>query len=266
MRHAEAMRRIATLLVVTLLAAACGDDSTDTDAGATTSAPPASTTSTVAPTTTSAPTTTAPATTSTTEAPDELPGEPFDLMPAAGATLVVHGVAHDDVLNVRHIPGTDGDIIATLDPLADDVAFAGRARLLPNSIWWEITTADGVTGWVSAAFTAAQGPTNDITAFIVDQIGYVSGESIEAVGLEIAEAITEEEYVQRIVIAVPASEGDLAEVTYDVVGLGDDAASGQRLHIFLVDEEDNGTWTLRTVEATTMCHSHRGTSPEGLCS
>ena len=259
------------LLAVAALAAACSSDPTDTGAGTSTSAPAESTTSTAAPTTTGGPTTTvatttvAPTTTTTTEAPEELPGEAFDLMPQPGATLAVHGVAHDDVLNVRHIPGLTGDIIATLDPLANDVTFAGRARLLPNSIWWEITTAGGVTGWVSAAFTAAEGPTNDVTAFIVDQVGYVSGDSIEAVGLEIAESVSEEEYVQRIVIAVPASEGDLAEITYDVVGLGDDAVSGQRLHIFLIDEEDNGTWTLRTVEATFMCHSHRGTSPEGLC-
>jgi hypothetical protein len=266
------MRRISAVLFVVLLAASCSSDSSETGAGTSTSSSTtaAPTTTAVAPTTTAAPTTAAPATTAapstTTEAPDDLPGEAFDLLPRAGAVLAVHGVAHDDVLNVRDLPGLTGDIVTTLDPLANDFAFAGRARLLPNSIWWEITTADGVTGWVSAAFTAAEGPTTDSTSFIVDQIGYVSGDSIEAVGLVVAESITDEEYVQRIVVAVPASEGDLAEITYDVVGLGDDAVSGQRLHIFLVDEDDNGTWTLRTVEATFMCHSHRGTTAEGLCS
>ncbi len=264
------MKRLSLLLAVATLSVACGSDSSDTSADTTTttttSEAPESTTTTDAPTTTAAPTTTVTSTTTTTEAPEDLPGEDFDLMPANGAALVVHGVAHDDVLNVRHIPGMTGDIIATLDPLADDLTFAGRARHLPNSIWWEITTADGVTGWVSASFTAAQGNTQDITVFIVEQIGYVTGDSIEAVGLEVAEAMTEEEYVQRIVIAVPASEGDLGEITYDVVGLGDDSVSGQRLHIFLTDEAGDGTWTLRNVEATYMCHSHRGTSDEGLCS
>jgi hypothetical protein len=189
-------------------------------------------------------------------------------MPEPGAMLVVLGVAHDDVLNVRHLPGLTGDIIATLDPLADDFMFAGRARRLPISIWWEITTADGVTGWVSGAYTAAEGVTDDTTAEIVAQIGHPSGDSIEAVGLEIAESVVpdgEEEYVQRIVIVVAASEGTLGEITYDVVGVGDDAVRGQRLHIFLVDEDDNGTWTLHTVETTVMCTSHRGTNPDGLC-
>ena len=164
-------------------------------------------------------------------------------MPKPGAMLVVLGVAHDDVLNVRHLPGLTGDIIATLHPLADDFMFAGRARQLPSSIWWEITTADGVTGWVSGAYTAAEGVTDDTTAEIVAQIGHPSGDSIEAVGLEVAESVVpdgEEEYVQRIVIVVAASEGTLGEITYDVVGVGDDAVRGQRLHIFLVDEDDNG--------------------------
>lgn len=254
-----------------LLAASCSSDSSDIGAGTSTSSSTTTAAPTTAgPTTTLAATTAPPATTAapstTTEVPDDLPGEAFDLMPQTGALLAVHGVAHDDILNVRDLPGLTGDIVATLDPLANDFAFAGRARLLPNSIWWEITTADGVTGWVSAAFTAAEGPTTDSTAFIVDQIGRPSADSIEAVGLEVAESITDEEYVQRIVISVAPTEGDLGEITYDVVGLGDDAVSGQRLHIFVVDEEGNGTWTLRTVEATSMCHSHRGTTPEGLCS
>ena len=195
-----------------------------------------------------------------TGAPEELPGEEFDIMPHPGAMLVVLGVAHDDVLNVRHLPGLTGDIIATLHPLADDFMFAGRARQLPSSIWWEITTADGVTGWVSGAYTAAEGVTDDTTAEIVAQIGHPSGDSIEAVGLEVAESVVpdgEEEYVQRIVIVVAASEGDL--------GGGGDAISGLRLHIFLVDEDDNGTWTLHTVETTVMCDSHRGANPDGLC-
>jgi hypothetical protein len=120
-----------------------------------------------------------------TGAPEELPGEEFDIMPHPGAMLVVHGVA---------------------------------------------------------------------------QIGHPSGDSIEAVGLEIAESVVpdgEEEYVQRIVIVVAASEGDL--------GGGGDAISGLRLHIFLVDEDDNGTWTLHTAETTVMCDSHRGANPGGLC-
>lgn len=270
MRDAGVMRRMSVVLLVALLAASCSSGSSETGAVSSTSSSTTAAPTTAAPTTTTAPTTTAPATTAapttTTEAPVDLPGDAFDLMPRTGAVLAVHGVAHDDVLNVRDLPGLTGEIISMLDPLADDFTFAGRARLLPNSIWWEITTADDVTGWVSAAFTAAEGSTTDSTSFIVDEIGRPSGDSIEAVGLEVAESITEEEYVQRIVVAVAASEGDLAEITYDVVGLGDDAVSGQRLHIFLVDEEDDGTWTLRTVEATFMCHSHRGTTSEGLCS
>jgi hypothetical protein len=60
-----------------------------------------------------------------------------------------------------------------------------------------------------------------------------------------------EEPESDIVLTSAPDVGDLGEVTYDVVGLGDDAVRGVRLHVFgqPVDE----AFTLHTVEMTALC-------------
>ena len=56
--------------------------------------------------------------------------------------------------------------------------------------------------------------------------------------------------------------GDLGEVTIDVVGLADDSILGYRLRVFAHPPENNGDFTLKTVERTLLCR--RGVSGE-LC-
>ncbi len=56
--------------------------------------------------------------------------------------------------------------------------------------------------------------------------------------------------------------GDLGEVSYDLVGLGDDATWAMRLVIF--GQKNNGSgFSLMSVEATSYCM--RGLTQEGLC-
>ena len=110
------------------------------------------------------PTTTVPPTSTT------LPGEAFDIGPQAGDVVAVVGVAHDDVLNVREVPGASTAIVATLDPLADDVVATGRHRLLPSSIWSEVQ-ANGVTGWVNSSYLGYLGGVDDLTSWVVSQMG-----------------------------------------------------------------------------------------------
>jgi len=48
----------------------------------------------------------------------ELPGEPFDFeIPRAGDRMAVVGVAHDDVLNLRALPGANQPIVERVGPL-----------------------------------------------------------------------------------------------------------------------------------------------------
>lgn len=79
-------------------------------------------------------------------------------------------------------------------------------------------------------------------------------------GLIVAESVASEEPESDIVLVVNESLGDLGEVTYDVIGLGDDATAGLRLHVF--GEPVSDGFSLTAVEVTPLCG--RGVS-QGLC-
>lgn len=262
------------LAVVTMVAVACGDsDPGGTVDGSTTMvtvdlAPISEVSSTTAEaaattsTTTTRPTsTTTAARTPPTVAPPTvaggsggedtaLAGEPFDLHPPSGAVLGVVGVAHDDVLNVREFPGLTA-IVARLAPTEDNVVSEGEGRLLSDSIWWK-TTAGGATGWVNSRYLAYLGDVEDLTYAVVRDHGvYPTGPNMEVLGRTVAETLASDDPPSSIVMSVAPTSGDLGEVTYDVIGLGDDAQVGWRLHVFGTPE--GGGFTLKSVEATALC-------------
>ena len=213
-------------------------------------APTSTTSQEVPPTTVDTPPTLVPPTTTTSNPEAELAGEPFDVHPPRGAVLGVVGVAHDDVLNVRESPGMTG-IVAALAPTADGVVSEGEGRLLPSSIWWKVT-ADGATGWVNARYLAYLGPAGDLTYAVVGDHGvYPTGATMEGLGLTVAEMLASDDPPSTIVMSVAPTVGDLGEVTYDVIGLGDDAQAGWRLHVFGTPED--GGFTLKGLEATALC-------------
>lgn len=237
-----------------LLMGGCGGSGANTTS--TTSAATA-TSSTTIPTTTS----TLAGTTTTSE--EELPGEPIDFGPRAGDEVAVVGVAHDDVLNVRDAPGTDSEIVAELASTATGLIATGRARSLPESIWFEIDV-DDVTGWVSSAFVGYLGLTDDATAEVIAALGETPGaETMLDLGLVVAEVMASDEPPSRIVMSVAPVVGDLGEVTYDVVGLGDDALGGVRLHVFGEAAEGGEGFILSNVERTVICS--RGVTDDGFC-
>ena len=251
------------VFVLVFVVAACGDDAGSADTTVVTTTSLAATSITTAPTTTTtAPTTTttttaAPTTTttSTTVAPTTttLPGEPIDVPPWRGDIVGVVGVAHDDVLNVRAAPGINQIIVATLDPLEDDVLVLGNARSLPNSIWTQVEI-HGVTGWSNISFLAYLGDTDDITARLVNDLGETPrAETMLDLGLIVAEALASLEPPSRIVMSVAPTVGDLGEVTYDVIGLGDDSLHGVRLHVFGTPDEGGEGFVLKAVERTQLC-------------
>ena len=189
-----------------------------------------------------------------------LPGEPFD-GPPAGSRLAVVGVAYDDVLNVRSVPGVDDAIIAELAPTDDDVVLSGRARLLPSSIWFELERDGG--GWVNASYLAFLGGTDDITSQVVSQLGErPTAETMLDLATIVAGARASNDPPSQVVTVVAPTVGDLGEVTVDVVGLGDDAVRGERLVVFATPDEGGESFTLRTVERTLLCG--RGAS-DGSC-
>lgn len=214
-------------------------------------------------TTVTSPATTVPAEPSTTAVPEPtttLPGEPVRGFATVGDELAVVGISHDDVLNVRAGPGISFAPIAGLDPTGTAVA-TGAARDLGLVVWYEVST-DGTTGWVNSRFMAFLGATDDATARVVDRLGaYPSAGSMDELGRIVAGSQASTEPPSVVVMTV-GPIGDLGEVTYDVIGLGDDSVYGYRLHVF--GEPVGDGFSLHTVERTALCG--RGvTSGNGSC-
>jgi len=206
-----------------------------------------------------------PPATTTTEVPSTttLPGEAFDIGPREGDVVAVVGVAHDDVLNLRDGPGVGYEPLLGLDPLADDLVATGRHRLLESSIWTELT-ANGVTGWVNSSYIGYLGGVDDLTSWVVAQLGGVpEAETMLDLGTMIAESFRQDEGGFRAEMVIPPTVGDLGEITFDVVGLLDDSQLGWRLHIFGQPTAGGEGFSLKSVEATAFCG--RGVTDQGFC-
>ncbi len=251
------------VVVATAILAACspgseegGESTTSTSIVTSTTTTGDSTTSTGAATTTSGPTTTVPATTTT------FPGEPVEGGPPADATLMVIGVEHDDVLNLRALPGATQEILAGIPPTYDALTALGQTRMLPA--WWTEVDFEGTWGWVNMSYLAYEGATDDITASVLDRAGgSIDAPTMTLLGAEVAELLASEDPPSNVVLVVAETIGDLGEVTYDVVGLGDDSVRGLRVHVFGTPVA--GGFTLKSVESTTLCQPNRGVDPDGVC-
>lgn len=244
---------LAALLAVTLAGtAACTEGSEVT-------ATPAGTAAETGPDPTTSPPTPAP-----TPAPTTTPGQASDLLSfLADARLAVVGVAHDDVLNVREGPGTAFPVLASLPPHAEDVVTTGRGWLVDRSLWIEVATDTG-TGWAARAFLQGRDGTDDITQDVVRRVGSrPAAETMPELGRIVADAMASTEPPSSVVMSSAPSVGDLGEVSYDVVGLGDDSVSALRLHVFGRPDDSGDGFSLATVEATSFCA--RSGSTDDLC-
>ena len=223
-----------------------------------------------------------------------LPGEPSEFGPSAGTGLAVVGIRHDSALNFRDIP--NGTVIARLDnvmdgvrdpavyvrqPGSDDiidtvdlqngVVATGNTRQLPTTIWHELQVGD-LLGWASSTFLAQVGGTDDATAEVVDTLGELPvADTMIELGLAVAQTMVSQEPQSSVVVSGEAGlVEDLGQVTIDIVGIGDDSVRGFRLVIFAHPAEnwtqdDPGPFTLKSVERTVLCHSHRGANDDGVC-
>ena len=232
-------------------------------------------------------------------AAESLPGEPFEYGPDEGTSLAVVGVPYEDVLTVHDAPLGDvvatldasnpyeglvivreapsGEILASLDSWTGAIVATGRTRRLPDSVWpdavWDEIRVAGLAGWTRAAHLAPAGLTDDLTAYLIDLLGErPEADTLAELALLVGEAMASVEPPSRVqVVTRPIVFEALGEVTVDVLNVGDDSLLGHRLLVFAVpaDEdwmsEDPGPFTLRTVERTILCHSHRGVTADGLC-
>ena len=82
-------------------------------------------------------------------------------------------------------------------------------------------------------------------------------------GTLVAETFASEDPASTIVQVTAPLVGDLGEITYDVIGLGDDAQVGWRVHVFGAEDEGAEFFGLKSAEVTALCG--RGVTDEGLC-
>jgi hypothetical protein len=239
--------------------ACAADTSVDTEETTALSALPES--DSVTTTTTAATTTTAPPIVTTTTSTTLLAGGPIDFGPRGGDVLAVIGVAHDDTLNLRAAPGPTQEILDTVNPVYESLVAAGETWELPGAFWVKVGY-EGTPGWVHMGFVAYLGQTDDVTARVTADLGESPvTNTMEELGLLVAETFVSPEPSSEIVMTVGPTPDDFAEVTYDVIGLGDDAVTGVRLHVFGAPAD--GGFTLASVESTDLCA--RGVTEEGPC-
>jgi hypothetical protein len=244
------------VLLVTILAlTACGVEpgATPTTESPTTTVVVSSSTSAPTPTTIpSSTSTSAPASTTSTAAPSAgLPGTPVDFGPVEGDLLMVIGVRYDDVLNLRAGPGTSQAIIGTIPPTNMGLVAFGETRELPGAFWVKVSHGEKL-GWVHLGFVGYAGGVEDVTAEVIDDLGETpSADTMVELGLIVAEAMASEDPPSEIVRVTPVVTGDLHEVTYDVIGFGDDSVRGVRLHVF--GQASGSGFTLKSIEMMVIC-------------
>jgi hypothetical protein len=273
MRQKPDMRRALSISIVLLglSIASCGGDDADPTSTSTSTTAETATTVTAPSTTATAPdttttsqgstTTTSEATTTTVATSTTLAGEPIEFGPASGDVLMVIGVRNDDVLNLRAGPGTSAAILVGIPPTTSDLVALGNTRQLPRSFWIEVDH-DGTEGWVDMSYVGYEGSVDDRTSEIVDALdGIPTGVTVSDLGEMAAETFASEEPESRLVQVTPVTSGDLHEITYDVIGLGDDSVLGLRVHVF-AEETDEG-FSLDSAEVTVICG--RGVDEAGLC-
>ncbi|MDP9388610.1 MAG: hypothetical protein M3Q48_12045 [Actinomycetota bacterium] len=250
----------AVVLVVALIAIGVGRRGPDTEVvtepAASTTTPPS------APTTTESTTSTSDST-SDSAVDASLPGERVAIFPYQGARLAVVGVAATDTLNVRAGPGTEFDVRFTLGPLATDIRATGHNRSLGTAGFWSEIEAGGRTGWANSTFLLQPGDVDDITARLYPApADRPRAETMLELGRVVAAREASEEPRSNVVVVDGPRVGSVGEITVDVIGLGDDSVGGIRLRVFAEPDPGGKSFTVRTVEATTLCS--RGVSG-GLC-
>lgn len=252
-------RHLALVLTTALLLIACGPDESGgsgsdperNGATATTEAPPETTT-------TAGVGTTEAEAAPTTIPESDLPGVPFDLFPYEGAMMAVVGVEDGDVLFVRAGPGSSFEEIAALDPLTDGIRAHGDNRQLDDGTIWALVDVGTATGWANIRYLLQPGVVTDITAELGD---VAAAPSMDELGRTVAESRGSVEPRSQIVIVARPEPGDLHEIIVDVIGFGDDAVGGERLHVFATAED--GSFRPKSIEATVLCS--RGVDEDGLC-
>lgn len=145
-----------------------------------------------------------------------------------------------------------------------------RLRALLLTLTLGLAACGGGNGQVSTAITTSSTTTTTTTAAdptttaTPPDDGSLPGERVEIFPYKGAELMVVGVAAESDVVVVDGPKvGDLAEITMDVIGLGDDAVGGERLVIFAQVEDGGRRFRVRSVELTTLCS--RAVAEDGLC-
>jgi hypothetical protein len=159
-----------------------------------------------------------------------LPGDAFDIGPPAESVLDVVGVRYDDVLNLRERPDPSSPIVDTAAPASTTpkIVSTGEGRLLSRSAWWRVTVG-GDEAWANLRFLGMLGATDDAFDELAASIPSTSAPTVEEIIDDIAETrASGPEPTVELVTPIEGLDATGAQVTIDVLGIGDDAVKGER--------------------------------------
>lgn len=189
----------------------------------------------------------------------DLPGEVLEVYPYEGAELAVVGVEAGDTLNVRSIPGVDGDVVTELDPLATGLVASGHNRSVDDALWVEVSVGSD-SGWVNGAYVSHLGESMDVTADLPDPTLYEST-IVNLIDTIVAQRSGESTTATSVTVAETYDDSG-ADVTIDILGFQDDSVAGERIRIIAGPSDRGAGYELISLDVTPLCS--RGVS-EGLC-
>lgn len=194
--------------------------------------------------------------------------------PPAGIRLDIVGVVGTDVLNFRQRPDPSSPILATAPPATEGVTSplvvaTGVGQNFGNEIWWQVTI-DGATAWANARFLGMLGVSTNIFDELEADMASLSADSIEELAAAIAATRSDGPTPTAVVVELLGVDAPSSLATIDVIGIGDDAVKGERIHLDLfnirdIDAQEFVILGYEITDATSTAICGRGITIDDLC-
>lgn len=194
--------------------------------------------------------------------------------PPAGQQLDVVGVIGTDVLNFRQRPDPSSPILATAPPATEGVTpplvvATGVGQNFGNEVWWQVTI-DGTTAWANARFLGMLGVSANTFDELEAEMASLSAETIEELAEAIAATRSDGPIPVVVVVELIGVDAPSSLATIDVIGIGDDAVRGERIHLNLFNIRDIEAQEFiilgyEITDATSTAICGRGITVDDLC-
>lgn len=177
--------------------------------------------------------------------------------PGIDDRVAIVGVASDETLPMRVLPGVDQAILTEIPPTAVDLFGFGQAIETEddNRLWWLVRYGDA-QGWIEPG-AAYLGAPEDISVAVAGQLENTSYDSIEELVQDV------QRQFDGSVLVGTSEETDAGDIaaTIDSLGSSDDALAGER--IIINANSATGSYRLTGAQRVPLCA--RGVNDSGLC-